>query len=349
MDYAIVILCGGKSSRMGTDKALLPFGDCCLIEYLVQKFQPYFSKIYLSVQQKSDYSHLNLPVTMIPDVYFNAGPLAGIFSALSMIREKQAFFLSVDTPFVEPALACRLLDECGDYDICAIERSNEQLETLSAVYSKNCTSRIGKSLLLRQYSLNTLHDKCSTRYLAESDLNEGCSIPVTAQLYNMNTRSDYYNALRILLERGEISLHSTNKTEQLYQTKTPYIPVISFVGDSIIDKKFYMRQLLSALEKDGMKAAIFDYDKKTSPAILLQDLQAITNVDLILTRNIEEEGFFKIELLSKEINEEPLHPLTDLIAVVSDFNYKSELPCFDYHRPKMMLNFLQDFIRDYGI
>lgn len=53
MSHALVILCGGKSTRIGTDKALLPFGDCCLIEYLVRKFQPDFPKIYLSVQQKN--------------------------------------------------------------------------------------------------------------------------------------------------------------------------------------------------------------------------------------------------------------------------------------------------------
>lgn len=44
MSHALVILCGGKSTRIGTDKALLPFGDCCLIEYLVRKFQPDFRK-----------------------------------------------------------------------------------------------------------------------------------------------------------------------------------------------------------------------------------------------------------------------------------------------------------------
>ena len=104
MGHALVILCGGKSTRIGTDKALLPFGDCCLIEYLVRKFQPDFPKIYLSVQQKNDYAHLNLPVTTIGDIYGNAGPLSGIFSALSMISEERAFFISVDTPFVEPAL-----------------------------------------------------------------------------------------------------------------------------------------------------------------------------------------------------------------------------------------------------
>ena len=85
MNYALVILCGGNSVRMGTDKALLPFGDCCLLEYLVHKFKPYFSTIYLSVKYIGDYAHLNLPVTEIADVYGNAGPMSGVFSGLSMI------------------------------------------------------------------------------------------------------------------------------------------------------------------------------------------------------------------------------------------------------------------------
>ena len=42
MSQALVILCGGDSSRMGTDKALLPFGDECLLEYMVHKFAPHF-------------------------------------------------------------------------------------------------------------------------------------------------------------------------------------------------------------------------------------------------------------------------------------------------------------------
>ena len=63
MEHALVILCGGSSTRMGTDKALLPFGNACLIEYLVRRFRPFFPKIYLSVKKKGDYAHLNLPVT----------------------------------------------------------------------------------------------------------------------------------------------------------------------------------------------------------------------------------------------------------------------------------------------
>ena len=121
MENALVILCGGNSTRMGTDKALLPFGDTCLIEYLVRKFQPYFSRIYLSVKIKGDYSHLKLPVTEIPDIYPNQGPMSGIFSGLSMIDEECAFFMSVDTPFLEPKTGLALLSELGDADICTLE------------------------------------------------------------------------------------------------------------------------------------------------------------------------------------------------------------------------------------
>ena len=42
MSYALVLLCGGLSTRMGTNKAFLPFGKYTLIEYQVQRFRPYF-------------------------------------------------------------------------------------------------------------------------------------------------------------------------------------------------------------------------------------------------------------------------------------------------------------------
>ena len=46
MTHALVLLCGGLSTRMGTNKAFLPFGEYTLIEYQVRRFRPNFEKIY---------------------------------------------------------------------------------------------------------------------------------------------------------------------------------------------------------------------------------------------------------------------------------------------------------------
>ena len=94
MNHALIILCGGGSTRMGTDKALLPFGEVSLLEYLVNKYKPHFPHIYLSVKKPGEYTHLSLPITEIADLYMNAGPMSGVFSGLSMMDEDQAFIPS---------------------------------------------------------------------------------------------------------------------------------------------------------------------------------------------------------------------------------------------------------------
>lgn len=349
MDYTLVILCGGKSTRMGTDKALLPFGNQCLIEYLVNKFSPYFPNIYLSVQQKGDYQQLNLPVKYVADIYQNAGVLSGIFSALSMMREERAFFISVDTPFVEPQLGIQLLDSSANYDICAVQRKNKQTETLAAVYSKSIISKVGKALLLKHYSLKLFHENCNTFYVPESVLDTSCANPVALQFYNMNTRYDYYRALNLLWQDGKLptSNHSQD-TSLLFRKQASSIPILSFVGDSIIGKKEYVRQLHQILQKENIKSAIFDYDGNADPITQRNALRQITNVDLILTYNLEDNSCFKIEILIDEINEEPLHDTEELLAFVTDFNYKSILPSYDYRKPRTLLPLIRNFIRDYG-
>ncbi len=208
MDYALVILCGGNSTRMGTDKALLPFGEECLIESIVKKYKPFFSHIYLSVKKKGDYAHLNLPVTEIADIYPNAGPMSGVFSGLSMMDEPAAFFMSVDTPFLDPTTGIMLLKSMEDSDICMIEGKSGSIEPSTAAYSKNCTAAVGKCLLLRQFTFDTLQEKCQTKYLTESDIAEGSisqfpdrngeTLPMNEQFFNLDTRADYYQALRKL-------------------------------------------------------------------------------------------------------------------------------------------------------
>lgn len=198
MEYALIILCGGSSTRMGTDKALLPFGETCLLEYLVEKYRPHFSKIYLSVKTRGDYASLSLPVTEIPDLYANAGPMSGVFSGLAMMDEERAFFLPIDTPFLEPQTALALLGGLNDSDICTVEEAEDYEKIPAAVYSKSCIPAIGKCLLLHQFTFQTLREKCNVTYQTKEALSFNTKTPPDIQFSHLDTRADYYKALQYL-------------------------------------------------------------------------------------------------------------------------------------------------------
>ena len=340
MENALVILCGGNSTRMGTDKALLPFGDTCLIEYLVRKFQPYFSRIYLSVKIKGDYSHLKLPVTEIPDIYPNQGPMSGIFSGLSMIDEERAFFMSVYTPFLEPKTGLALLSELGDADICTLEGKASYLETATAAYSKNCITTIGKCLLLHQLTFNTLREKCNT---------------IDIQYYNLDTRDNYYHALRIL--SGIVPPNSSQALIEYFKdTRDLFLhttPVISFVAKPGTIMTPLIERLLPLLEREGLK--VVHLIKEDSSVVFknvffeptLENLSSsLSGADLVLTENFGSDAPNKIEILRKDWSETPLFAEKDLIAVLADFPYHAEtsLPVFELNKLKNIVTFLREYL-----
>ena len=185
MNHALIILCGGGSTRMGTDKALLPFGEVSLLEYLVNKYKPHFSHIYLSVKKPGEYTHLSLPVTEIADLYMNAGPMSGVFSGLSMMDEDQAFGL-------------QLLEHLDGFDIAAVSGTEMDQKVPASAYSKSCLPSIGKCLLLHQFTFDTLREKCSVSYLKREEATKDSDIPADLQFSHLDTRDDYYLALRLL-------------------------------------------------------------------------------------------------------------------------------------------------------
>lgn len=363
MERALVILCGGNSTRMGSDKALLPFGDYCLIEYLVQKFQPHFSRIYLSVKKKGDYAHLHLPVTEIPDIYSNAGPMSGIFSGLSMIDEDQAFFMSVDTPFLEPETGIALLDAMGDSDICTIRGKAAYLENATAAYSKNCITTIGKCLLLHQFTFQTLREKCNTKYLTEKAIAAYTKTPINVQFYNLDTRPNYYHALRMLSgikhpDSSDALIEYFNDNKDLF---THTIPTLSFLSKpgSIVGP--YLEQVSALLKRDGLNVLFLTQEDKNlllhnqtfTPT--LENLAGLfANSNLLLMEYIQPAHALcapnKIEILKKGWSEEPLTDPAELSAIIADFPYipaLDSLPVFDMTRPKSFVNFIYEFLRDH--
>lgn len=104
-----IILAGGKSSRMGQNKALLPFQEKTLIEHIIDSVTPFCSRVYVVTSKVNQYEFNFLAnVCIITDCYDNKGPLAGIHAGLKNISTDYGFIMACDMPFFSPHLFVQL-------------------------------------------------------------------------------------------------------------------------------------------------------------------------------------------------------------------------------------------------
>lgn len=111
-----VVLAGGRSSRMGTDKALLPLGHAPLIEHAIGILH----RAGLPVSISGSRADLGNLAPVLADLEPRQGPLTGICSALHALAESWIVLLTVDMPLVPPALIARLLELALDSNAAAV-------------------------------------------------------------------------------------------------------------------------------------------------------------------------------------------------------------------------------------
>lgn len=113
-DIACVILAGGKSSRMGQDKALMPFqGYNSLIEYQYKKFKKLFKYVYIS--SKTD--KFNFPCKIIYDTEAISSPMIALKSIFDYLTTKKVFILTVDVPFIHTQTIKFIINNSNNYEI----------------------------------------------------------------------------------------------------------------------------------------------------------------------------------------------------------------------------------------
>ena len=130
-----IILAGGKSQRMGSNKAFLKYGDTTFIEHQVMMLSKIFDEIILSANDANIYTSLKLPV--VSDVIPGKGPLSGICAGLKSATSSHAFVIACDMPFVDEKLILYLKSQINGYDV-VVPKTSRGLEPMHAFYSKNC-------------------------------------------------------------------------------------------------------------------------------------------------------------------------------------------------------------------
>lgn len=192
-----IILSGGKSSRMGEDKALLKVGTKSIIEIMIAKLKPFCNEIIISADETEKYSQFGYKV--VPDKFKNSGPLAGIYSSLLESNTERNFVISCDLPLVSQNIIERLISNISTKEII-LPVTGEKYHQLCGVYSKsvlqNAESILNAEVEKRRRGEGEKGRKRNTAVKRLLEISQVEFVDVTSisgenEFLNMNTAEDF--------------------------------------------------------------------------------------------------------------------------------------------------------------
>jgi molybdopterin-guanine dinucleotide biosynthesis protein A len=136
-DCSAVVLCGGKSLRMGFDKALLQVnGEYALLK-IVQQLEQLFPKVLLVTNDRQKFPPAFLQAAIIEDHYSEKGPLGGLVTALEQLETSHLFLMACDIPQIAVALIEEMALFIHTHEVVICQKES-RLEPLFAFYHRSC-------------------------------------------------------------------------------------------------------------------------------------------------------------------------------------------------------------------
>ncbi|WP_367949367.1 molybdenum cofactor guanylyltransferase [Bacillus sp. FJAT-29790] len=189
-----IIIAGGKSSRMGTNKALLKINGKTVIEIIAKELEKTVSDIIIVTNTFEDYQFLGL--RMVEDQWKGMGPLAGIHAGLELSSTDKNLIVACDMPFISSEIGKDLLKLLEDYQ-AAVPRISGQLHPLFAAYRKEVQGEICKSLERQQLQIWKFLQSVDTKIVTEDDLRK-LDLPYKDHhFFNMNHPEEFEAALKM--------------------------------------------------------------------------------------------------------------------------------------------------------
>ncbi|RJP55812.1 MAG: molybdenum cofactor guanylyltransferase [Deltaproteobacteria bacterium] len=191
-----VILAGGKSKRMGRNKAFLEINGQRMIDRIADIFEDTFEEVILVTNSLIEYLHLDLRI--VTDLIPNKGALGGIYTGLFYASFQHIFVTACDMPFLNKGFIDYMLSKVGNFD-AVVPLSSDGLQPLHAIYSKRCIRHIDALLELDDLKITGFYPKVRVR---EISLQEILSFdPKSSLFFNINTPDDMEKV------RGETMIH----------------------------------------------------------------------------------------------------------------------------------------------
>src|SRR5688572_26092365 len=196
MQRGAIILCGGKSSRMGRDKATLPFGPELMLQRVVRLVGEVISveNVVVVAAPNQVLPALSGGVATARDDQEYRGPLSGMATGFRALadRVEAAYVTACDVPLLVPAFVERMFELLGEFDI-AVPVDTQHHHPLAAVYRPSVLPQVQRLLDAGRMRPRFLFYEANTREVPVDELR--AIDPQLSTLENLNCEEDYVAAL----------------------------------------------------------------------------------------------------------------------------------------------------------
>jgi molybdopterin-guanine dinucleotide biosynthesis protein A len=193
-----VILSGGKSIRMGKNKAFIQVEGVPIIKRIHNLFRELFREVIIVTNDRDLFSDFDSKI--YSDLIPGKGALGGLYTGIFFSSFYHSFCVACDMPFIKKALVQYLIENMDNRDVI-VPRTKDGLQPLHAIYSKNCIDPIRKSIDEGKSKIIDIYDQVNVKIVDEEDFL--CFDPGRESFINVNTPEE------LLLLRRDRGSHLT--------------------------------------------------------------------------------------------------------------------------------------------
>lgn len=194
--FTVAILAGGKSSRMGTDKAFVRVLGKPLIEDILDHLHGLGAETIIITNTPESYRYLGVP--LFTDVLPDKGALGGIYSALYHSSHPHTLCVACDMPFVVRPFLDHLISLIPEGE-AIVPRLGKEAEPFRAIYSRTCLGPIRAALEAGKMRIISFFPDVRVRFVDEAEIDR--FDPHHLSFFNVNTPEDLESARRMSIPK----------------------------------------------------------------------------------------------------------------------------------------------------
>jgi molybdenum cofactor guanylyltransferase len=201
LDVSLIILAGGKSTRLGRNKVVEKIGNLSLLERVVSILSVFNHEMIIVIGKDSSLPQItnNPGLKTVRDIYPGKGSLGGLYTGLVFSESQYNFVVGCDMPLLNLDLIRYMLSITEGADAVVPKMINNVLEPLHAIYSKSCIDKIELLLEQNRLSILDLYPMVKVRYVEYFEIDRFDSRHLS--FFNINTENDLQTGKEMIIKK----------------------------------------------------------------------------------------------------------------------------------------------------